>query len=66
MCSKPFSGEECEDKTIHMDLKPQNVLLGADFFPKISDFGMSRRVLRGQQSAVVTMMRGTPVSNTSA
>ena len=52
--------EECEDRIIHMDLKPQNILLGADFFPKISDFGMSRRVLRGQQSAVVTILRGTP------
>mgnify|MGYP002775682001 FL=1 len=52
--------EECEDRVIHMDLKPQNILLGADFFPKISDFGMSRRVVRGEESAVVTMMRGTP------
>ena len=52
--------EECEDRIIHMDLKPQNILLGADFFAKISDFGMSRRVMRGEQSAVVTMMRGTP------
>ena len=52
--------EECEDRVIHMDLKPQNILLGADFFPKISDFGMSRRVVRGEESAVMTMMRGTP------
>ena len=52
--------EECEDRIIHMDLKPQNILLGANFFPKISDFGMSRRVVRSEQTEVVTMMRGTP------
>jgi serine/threonine protein kinase len=54
--------EECEERVIHMDLKPQNILLGPGFVAKISDFGMSRRVARGgpEESAVVTLMRGTP------
>ena len=51
--------EECEDRVMHMDLKPENILLGPDFFPKISDFGMSRRVVRGEDSAVMTVARGT-------
>ena len=38
--------EECEDRIIHMDLKSQNIPLGADFFAKISDFRMSLSVVR--------------------
>jgi serine/threonine protein kinase len=60
--------EECEDRVIHMDLKPQNILLGLGFVAKISDFGMSRRVARGggEESAVVTLMPATSRPNGSS
>ena len=42
------------DKRIfHLDLKPANVLLGANMEPKISDFGLSR-VLNENVATVVT------------
>lgn len=34
--------EECLEWVLHCDIKPENILLGADFCPKISDFGLSK------------------------
>ena len=34
--------EECKDCIIHCDMNPDNVLLDADFCPKIADFGMEK------------------------
>ncbi|KAI3520327.1 hypothetical protein L1887_09675 [Cichorium endivia] len=34
--------EECMEWVLHCDIKPENILLAADFFPKISDFGLSK------------------------
>ncbi|KAJ7545325.1 hypothetical protein O6H91_09G115000 [Diphasiastrum complanatum] len=50
---------ECRERIIHLDIKPQNILLDESFFPKIADFGLSKLVDRNQ-SMVYTMMRGTP------
>ncbi|WCJ36755.1 G-type lectin S-receptor-like serine/threonine-protein kinase At5g24080 [Euphorbia peplus] len=50
--------EQCRNRIIHCDIKPENILLDEDFCPKISDFGLAKLMGR-EHSHVVTMVRGT-------
>lgn len=48
----------CDQKIIHCDVKPENILLHDHFQPKISDFGLSK-LLSQEESSLFTTMRGT-------
>ncbi|WOK96317.1 rust resistance kinase Lr10-like [Canna indica] len=52
--------EECEQKIVHYDIKPANVLLTAELFPKAADFGLACLCDRKVSHGTPTGVRGTP------
>ena len=51
--------DDCREKILHLDIKPQNILLDKNFVAKVADFGLAKLTNR-DQSLVMTQMRGTP------
>lgn len=50
--------EECLEWVLHCDIKPENILLGDDFCPKISDFGLAK-LKKKEDMVSMSRIRGT-------
>ncbi|XP_052884727.1 rust resistance kinase Lr10-like [Gossypium arboreum] len=49
----------CEQRILHFDIKPHNILLDQHFNPKISDFGLAKLCSKEQSAVSMTAARGT-------
>lgn len=49
----------CDQRILHFDIKPHNVLLDHNFNPKISDFGLAKLCSKEQSIVSMTAAKGT-------
>ncbi|KAM3751005.1 hypothetical protein ACB098_04G076100 [Castanea mollissima] len=49
----------CNTRILHFDIKPHNILLYENFFPKISDFGLTKLSPGNESNISMAVARGT-------
>ncbi|KAJ9679782.1 hypothetical protein PVL29_021635 [Vitis rotundifolia] len=49
----------CDQRILHFDIKPHNILLDHNFNPKIADFGLAKLCSKEQSAVSMTTARGT-------
>ncbi|XP_024960375.1 probable receptor-like protein kinase At5g20050 [Cynara cardunculus var. scolymus] len=49
---------DCRSKVLHLDVKPENILLNENYHAIVSDFGISK-LMKPDDSRIVTSLRGT-------